>query len=362
MRLILQTFCGLRLIPSRLSAVKVSSTGELTGLGKRILYNYPIWEAKRTLQTNQVRYSQNILSHATLPGPQRQIGPVFQPMSNVLEIKVSHNSYAINPRYNIIGQSLRQNGGSTQKRFYQHWFQPQNNGWNRWRYTFRRWLRELNSLSFTQVSYGLIAIFVAVFLLKSVLPWFPPLYYSRWTGWYTTFTSMFDHGSFSHLFSNSLFLFCLTSIFPYGITSVATIALFVSGGLMGLGASVVLAEYHKSKAFDNRNVMQYNFEQSMRYSGSSAGIYTLTVVQTLLNPHGSLSLYGIIPMRNWVFLAGVVCFDIFGALRSEMLFSKGAIPTDGAVTNHYAHLGSAVYGVFAYMFMIRFRKGLAYYY
>ncbi|KAK9239106.1 hypothetical protein V1525DRAFT_399169 [Lipomyces kononenkoae] len=242
---------------------------------------------------------------------------------------------------------------SLQTRSYQHWYNRQN--------SLQRLVFNFKTLSFAQVCYGLIGTFVAVYALKSLVPGFPRLYYSgSGSPWYTPITCMFDHANLGHLFSNSLFLFCLSTIFPYGITSTAAIAIFVAGGLSGLMVSTMLAQHNEKKALANRHFARFGFERHRAVMGASAAIYALTAVQTFINPFGRIALYGIIPMSNWMFLAGIVTFDLYGVLQNQALSSKGSVPAGGANIDNAGHLGGFLAGMVAYVLMRRvryFRRG-----
>ncbi|KAK9331996.1 hypothetical protein V1520DRAFT_336139 [Lipomyces starkeyi] len=250
-----------------------------------------------------------------------------------------------------VQSSLTRNTRSTQflqKRFYQHWYNRQT--------PFQRLLFTFKSLSFAQVCYGLIGTFVAIYVLKSLVPGFPRLYYyGSGSPWYTPITCMFDHANIGHLFSNSLFLFCLSTIFPYGITSTATIAIFLVGGLSGLLVSTMLARHNEQKALEKGYFARHGFERHRAVMGASAAIYALTAVQTFLDPFGRIALYGIIPMSNWMFLAGIVTFDLFGVLRNQALSSQGSVPVGGSFIDNAGHLGGFAAGVISYVLMRRFR-------
>ncbi|KAK9369509.1 hypothetical protein V1509DRAFT_619662 [Lipomyces kononenkoae] len=242
---------------------------------------------------------------------------------------------------------------SLQKRSYQHWYNRQT--------PFQRLVFRFKSLPFSTVCHGLIGIFVAVYALKSLVPGFPHLYYAgSGSPWYTPVTCMFDHASIGHLFSNSLFLYCLSTIFPYGLTSTATMAIFVVGGLAGLLVSTRLAQHNEQNALENRHFARFGFERHRAVMGASAAIYALTTVQTFINPFGRVALYGIIPMSNWMFLAGIVSFDLYGVLRSQALSSQGSVPVGRMIVDNAGHLGGVIAGIAAYVLMRRvryFRRG-----
>ncbi|KAK9325856.1 hypothetical protein V1517DRAFT_312815 [Lipomyces orientalis] len=240
-----------------------------------------------------------------------------------------------------------------QQRFYQHWYNRQTR--------FQRLLFTFKNLSFAQVCYGLIGVFVAEYALKSLVPGFPRLYYyGSGSPWYAPITCMFDHANIGHLFSNSLFLFCLSTIFPYGITSTATVAIFVAGGLSGLLVSTMLARHNEQNALQKGHFARFGFERHRAVMGASAAIYALTAVQTFINPFGRIALYGIIPMSNWMFLAGIVTFDLVGVVRNQALSSHGSVPVGGSFIDNAGHLGGFAAGVAAYVLMRRvrfFRRG-----
>ncbi|KAK9466602.1 hypothetical protein V1512DRAFT_291303 [Lipomyces arxii] len=238
------------------------------------------------------------------------------------------------------------------KRSYNHWYDkpvsPLRRQYLRLKYRFVR-------LTFTEVCYGLIATFVAVYAVKSLIPRFPPLYFvTGWNSkWYTPVTCLFDHASVGHLFSNSLFLFCLTTVFPYGITAAATMSVFFVGGWVGLVLSELLERYNSSNTYQRYYRM---------VSGSSAAIYALCAVQTFIDPLGRIALYGIVPMRNWMFLAGTVAFELYGVLSSQSRSQRG-FAREPISIDHMAHLGGVIAGALCYVAMRRFRplrKGFDY--
>ncbi|KAK9475849.1 hypothetical protein V1514DRAFT_345274 [Lipomyces japonicus] len=239
------------------------------------------------------------------------------------------------------------------KRSYNHWYEQ--NRKHRWRY-FRR---DLDDLTFTQACYGIIGTLVAVYVLRNVVPGFPKLSFSFANHpWISAVTAMFDHHDFHHLFANSLFLWCLTSVFPGGITGIATLSIFFLGGLAGTGVIALVNKARLETAIRERNPIKYNNVYFKSYLGASAAIYAITVVQTLINPFGSASLYGIIPMKNWVFLAGMVAFDLYGLL-SETKYKHSS--NGSSTTSHLGHLSGAAFGAVAYAVMRRFRIGFSYY-
>ncbi|KAK9449148.1 uncharacterized protein V1518DRAFT_417274 [Limtongia smithiae] len=239
-----------------------------------------------------------------------------------------------------------------QRRLYQHWYNRRT-GWRYWKYRFEE-------LTFTQVCYGLIGVFVAIYALQAVAPGImPALYYSPNRPWWTAVTAMFEHSSPMHLFSNSLFLYCLANIFPYGITAPATLGVFLAGGVGGIVVSELIARFHARQARAHRDGMRYAYETHRRVDGASAAIYALTVVQTILDPRGRIALYGLIPMQNWVFLAGILAFDVFGFLSKEARWAQGQAP-GAAVTDNEGHIGGAMTGAACFVLMRVLRRGFVY--
>ncbi|KAK9379819.1 uncharacterized protein V2V93DRAFT_308973, partial [Kockiozyma suomiensis] len=236
-----------------------------------------------------------------------------------------------------------------QKRQYRHWYQKKT-GWRYWKYQ----LFDRYNLPAEGVIYGLIASFVAVYALKSFVPHFPDLAYSKGRSYLYLFTAIFDHASLGHLFSNCLFIFFMGSMFPASVSAGAILSIFVLGGAGATLLSEAYSNFQANRALNQRNMLRYRIEQHSRSCGASGGIFALLAVETLVMPFRPILFMGIVPMKSWVFLAALLGFETYQIMAKEARWAAGAPPA-GTQIGNAAHVGGAIMGTAMYFVMRRFR-------
>ncbi|KAK9460206.1 uncharacterized protein V1516DRAFT_626822 [Lipomyces oligophaga] len=246
------------------------------------------------------------------------------------------------------------------KRMYQHWYdkRPPSRR-SRWTYKLQRYFYDFKSLSFAQVCFGLIAVFVGVYVLKTFVPGFPSLYYTRNSSVFKAVTSMFDHSSIMHLFSNSLYLYGLAMIAPYGMSAPATLVVFIVGGLGGLFLSELSSRLREDSSIARHDGLRARYEHYRHVQGSSAAIWAISSVVTLIDPRRGISLYGLIPLPIWALTGGLLAYDLIGCAREYIAYKHNTTPP-AYVTDHTAHLGGALTGAICFVVMRRFRRGIVY--
>lgn len=180
------------------------------------------------------------------------------------------------------------------------------------------------------LSYLFLAIiWVTFFLQWSVILLFPntvfedlfvlstsnPLYVWTWV------TSIFAHGSFSHVVINSIVLYFFGPLVERRVTPKAFVALFmlsgIAAGLSQIAAAIILGE-------------------SSGVVGASGAIMAIMGVLTVLNPNLRVYLFFILPMPLWLLTIGFAIYSVFIAFGAGI----GA----GQVA-HLAHLVGLVIGL-----------------
>ncbi|KAK7208197.1 hypothetical protein BZA70DRAFT_265499 [Myxozyma melibiosi] len=240
---------------------------------------------------------------------------------------------------------------SNQTRFYQHWYQKKS-GWRYYKYQYY----DRFNLPSENAIYALIATFVGVYALKSFVPGFPDLSYSKDKSFIYLFTSSFDHADLGHLFTNCFFIYFMGSMFPASISAATVFAIFTLGGAGGSFLFEMYSSYQARRALAKGNILRYNMEQRSRSCGASGGIFSLLALETLMAPFRPILFMGIVPMRSWVFFVGLVGLDFAQVVYKEIRSEQG-YPPSGRQIGNGAHIGGAFMGhVFYNLGIMRLRS------
>jgi membrane associated rhomboid family serine protease len=132
-------------------------------------------------------------------------------------------------------------------------------------------------------------------------------------------TFQFLHSGWLHLFFNLFALWSFGRVVEQIIGTRRFLQVYFGAGVIG-GILQVILGFIDPKIWGGYTV------------GASAGICGIIAVSTMIDPHSSISFWGI-PIRAKPFLIGLICFSIFGIV----------VPFDRSA--HAAHLGGIMAGI-----------------
>ncbi len=136
------------------------------------------------------------------------------------------------------------------------------------------------------------------------------------------FTFQFLHGGLLHLLFNLLALYFFGLSIEAQLGSRRFLQIYFGSGLAGGLLQVLVTAILYPKGYAAVDTV-----------GASAGIYGLIAVSALLNPHNSILLWGILPIRAIWFLTGAGLISLYFTI----------VPTGGVA--HAAHLGGILFGL-----------------
>ena len=152
--------------------------------------------------------------------------------------------------------------------------------------------------------------------------------------YHTLFTSMFSHADGWHLFGNmfTLYFFGASALPVLGARKFLT--MYLGGGIFSslchiAAPSVIPRSWPASRSFSQ-------YSQAL---GASGAIGATVAYSILLNPTGTVLLYGLIPLPTFIFGLGYIAQDALGLYQGD------------TGTGNAAHLGGAFWGAatFAYL-------------
>ncbi|MFA5174060.1 MAG: rhomboid family intramembrane serine protease [Candidatus Pacearchaeota archaeon] len=204
--------------------------------------------------------------------------------------------------------------------------------WFSKKYSITAWLIGINIFVFV-----LALILMAVFGQDKILPFIaiqPNAFFSGQI--WTLITSMFMHGSFTHLFVNMVSLFFIGGFIEKLIGKKRYLWLYLISGIIAGLMFVFLAYF-----FGNSDLGVKIFGSPEIFAvGASGAIFALGGLLAVLTPKLRVYVFFIIPMRMWtamIFLLGVLWIASIGA---------------GLPFGNTAHLGGLLVGL-GYGFYLR---------
>lgn len=179
------------------------------------------------------------------------------------------------------------------------------------------------------LTYLFLAIIWVTFFVQTIVYQISPMTFERvfvlstenpFDVW-TWITSIFTHGSFSHIVINSIVLYFFGPLVERRMSPRKFIALFVVSGMAAGLAQIVAAGI---------------LGETSAVVGASGSIMALMGILTVLNPNLRVYLFFIIPMPLWLLTIGFAIYSVFIAIGAGI--GAGQIA-------HLAHLVGLVIGL-----------------